>query len=275
VRTWRQSQIEDMLDCPEKFRRSYMTEQEGGTSASAMQGTAVHVAMASAQILLRDAGEILTPEEVAKHARTIFDIGLELDTQGEDPIEWRDGSAEERRYEVGVMAAHLWEKAPSVFESYGGPLIIEHTFSEAPVLFDLGLSGTWDVLTDRHYLIDWKTSRSGWKPGKQHDKMQPLVYAKGVEHVTGHWPVGFVFVVASRPNSKSPKGRIQVFDDVDVSPERVAYLEELLPPLQRMVDGGIFPMNPGSNLCNELYCPWFLRGCPAGPMKMRRGGPAA
>jgi hypothetical protein len=261
MHTWRQSMIEDMIDCPERFRRSYLTDAQGGTTASAMMGTAVHIAMAEAQSHLITTGELLSVVKVGQLAVYAFDGGIQFDTQTEDPIDWRFGFKEERRDEVRIMAEALWEKAPSIFETYGRPLIIEHTFSEAPLLYDLGLDGTWDVLTDRHVLIDWKTSRSGWRPGKQNDKVQPLVYARGVNHVTGGWPSGFVYVVVSR------KGKIQVFE-VDVSPERVAYLEKLLPPLQRMVDNGIFPMNPASGLCNEIYCPWFLRSCPAGAMKM-------
>jgi CRISPR/Cas system-associated exonuclease Cas4 (RecB family) len=260
MRTFRQSQIEDLLDCPERFRRSYLTDDQGGTSASALMGTAVHVALAEAQGELIDNGVMLAPWEVGILAEGYFETGVFFDTQGEDPIAWRFGTIEERKEETRLMAEALWSKAPSIFESYGGPLVIEHTFSEAPLLFDLGLDGTWDCLTDKHVLIDWKTSRSGWRPGKEKDKMQPLVYARGVEHVTGRPPEGFVFVIVNR------KGKIQVLE-VDVSPQRVAYLEKLLPPLARMVDNGIFPMNPASSLCNEIYCPWFLRGCPAGPLK--------
>lgn len=261
MRTFRQSQIEDLLDCPERFRRSYLTDDQGGTTAAAMMGTAVHIAMAEAQAHLIETGEALEPWEVGILAEGYFDAGVEFDTQAEDPIDWRPGFMEVRRDEVRVMAEALWKKTPSIFESYGGPFMIEHTFSEAPILFDLGLDGTWDCLTDKHVLIDWKTSRSGWKPGKEKDKVQPLVYARGVEHITGRWPEGFVFVVASR------KGKVQVFE-VDVSPQRVAFLGRLLPPLQRLIDNGIFPMNPASSLCNEIYCPWFLRSCPAGAMKM-------
>jgi hypothetical protein len=260
MRTLRQSQIEDLLDCPERFRRSYLTGEQGGTSAAAMMGTAVHVAMADAQGHLLDTGELLSVEEVGWLAEGYFDTGVEFDTQAEDPILWRFGTKEARREETRVMAEALWKKAPSIFESYGGPFMIEHTFSEAPILFDLGLDGTWDCLTDQHWLIDWKTSRSGWKPGKEKDKVQPLVYARGVEYVSGRAPKGFVFVVVNRKGSVSVR-------EVDVSPQRIAFLEKLLPDLQRLIDNGIFPMNPSSNLCNEIYCPWFLRGCLAGPMK--------
>lgn len=263
MRTFRQSQIEDLLDCPERFRRSYLTNDQGGTTAASMMGTAVHIAMAEAQAHLIETGEVLSLNEVGRLAVLNFDAGIEFDTQSEDPILWRADQKEGRRAEVQVMAEALWKKTPSIFETYGGPLVIEHTFSKAPVLYDLGLDGTWDCLTDEHVLIDWKTSRSGWRPGRARDKVQPLVYARGVEHVTGQAPKGFVYVIVSR------KGKIQVFE-VDVSPKRIAYLESLLPPLQRMLDLNIFPMNPGSNLCNEVYCPWFLRGCPSGPMKGAR-----
>lgn len=260
MKTWRQSEIEAMLICPERFRRNSLTDEEAGTSASRLMGTAVHEIMAESLLELRDWGNYDLPHQVGGWALNKFHRLVQEDKESEDPILWSEGAIELRSQEVETMASSLWAKMPGILETWGHPLIIEHTFSEAPVLFDLGLDGTWDLLTDKHVLIDWKTSKNSWRPGIEMSKAQPIVYAKGVEHVTGEWPTAFIFIVVNR------KGVVN-FKPVPIGPERFNFLVENLPRLERMRLNGIFPMNPTSPLCNEDDCPWWSRGCPASSFK--------
>lgn len=260
MNTWRQSQIEDMLICPERYRRNNLTGEVAGTSASALMGTAVHQAIAGSLVALRDWGLLDEPHSVGDFAKQRFDFLASEDETCDDPINWRPGTFEERADQVEVMASALWAKMPGILETWGAPFLIEHTFSKAPVLFDLGLDGTWDLLTDRWWLIDWKTTKNSWRPGREITKVQPIVYARGVEHVTGEWPTGFIFVVVNRRGVVSIK-------PVDCSKERYKFLEAQLPPLERMRLNNIYPMNPTSGLCNADDCPWFTRGCPAANFK--------
>jgi hypothetical protein len=249
-----------MLICPERFRRNYLTGEVAGASASSLMGTAVHDTIAGSLVALRDWGLNDFSVTVGGYASSRFLALVDEDAATDDPIPWSVGAIEARREEVEIMASALWAKMPGILETWGAPLLIEHTFSKAPVLFDLGLDGTWDLLTDRYVLIDWKTSANSWRPGIEHTKIQPVVYARGVEHVTGKWPETFVFVVVNRRGVVS-------FKPVSISKERYAFLEKNLPALERMRLNGIFPMNPTSPLCSEDYCPWWSRGCPAASFK--------
>jgi PD-(D/E)XK nuclease superfamily len=260
VQLWRQSEIEDMLICPERSRRNNHTGELAGTSASILMGNAVHETIASSLVALRDWGLWDEPYEVGEIAREHFVDLTVSDEQADDPINWRPGTFEERAAQVEVMATALWEHMPGFLELWGEPLLIEHTFSKAPVLYDIGLEGTWDLLTDKYVLVDWKTAKTSWRPGREITKVQPIVYARGVEHVTGRWPEAFYFVVVNR------RGDIRV-KPVDCSKERYKFLEAQLPPLERMRLNNIYPMNPTSPLCNAEDCPWFTRGCPAGKFK--------
>lgn len=258
---WRQSGIEDMLICPEQFRRKNVVGEADMNSASNLMGTAVHDAVAAALYELGDLGVYAEPNEVGASACVTFQILVEEDRQSEDPIPWREGSLDEREREVERMAAALWDQMPGLLDRWGAPVSIEQPFSDVPSgINDLKFQGTWDLLTDEHVLVDWKTSAKPWAKYKAPKKVQPLVYARAVEHLTGRWPELFVFVVVTR------EGRVQQVP-VKLPRERYRFLERTLPELERMRAEGIFPLNADSALCSEIYCPFYNRGCPAKELK--------
>ncbi len=283
MKPWHQSWIEDMLICPERYRRSHETDEQPGTSASALQGTAVHVAVAAALFNLQNDGLFHTPVAIGKDAKVRFTSMVRDDRlDAEDPIPWGEHAIEERAAEVYVMAEALWNRMPLILEQHGEPLFIEHEFYDVPLgpcecaqavgpgeffhhkdcpdYHNIRLEGTWDLLTAGHVLIDWKTSARGWPPERENSKLQPLIYALGVEHVTGKWPNAFIYYIVDR------QGKIQT-RPVSLDKKRLAFLDATLPELERMRREGIYPLNPSSPLCSEAYCPWFLRGCPAKELK--------
>jgi CRISPR/Cas system-associated exonuclease Cas4 (RecB family) len=276
--TWHQSWIEDILICPERYRRNHETDEEPGTSAASLMGTAVHDAMAGGLNRLRVTGEHLP---IDTYSKLVFNRLATEDRNSEDPIPWRENVIAERTDEVSIMAKALWAKVPEILEKYGAPVSIEQEFSRVPLAtcscgegitgeyfhrsgcvaaYGIELEGTWDVLTEYHWLIDWKTSDKGWPPGRENVKVQPLIYALAVEHLTGEWPHGFVYVIVTR------KGKVST-REVNLDKKRLAYLEVNLPRLERMRREGIYPLNPSSSLCSPIYCPWYLRGCPAKEFK--------
>jgi hypothetical protein len=258
---WRQSGIETMLQCPEKFRRLNVEREHDMNSASNLMGTAVHEAIAYALMYLKFNGDYESAGFIGLQAQDAFRELVENDRNGQDPIPWRDGSLEDRLDEVDRMAAALWDQMPGILERWGAPLSIEQPFSDVPSgIFGITFQGTWDLLTDKHVLIDWKTSTKPWPKYKAPKKVQPLVYARAVEHLTGRWPEGFVFVVVTR------EGRVQQIP-VNVSRERYVFLERTLPELERMRLNGIYPLNADSALCSPDYCPFYNRGCPAKELK--------
>jgi hypothetical protein len=258
---WRQSGIETMLQCPEKFRRSSIEREADMNSAASLMGDAVHEAVAWNLGDLKSLGLYQEPTKVAAEAQSHFQRLVEQDRLGSNPIPWRDGSLEDREAEVGRMAGALWDQMPAILDKWGAPVSIEQPFDGVPSgIFDISLQGTWDLLTDKHVLVDWKTSKQPWQKYKAPKKVQPLVYARAVEHTTGRWPEGFVFVVVTR------EGRVQQIP-VSVSKERYRFLEQTLPELERMRLNGIYPLNADSALCSDLYCPFYDRGCPAKELK--------
>jgi len=258
---WRQSTIGDMLICPERFRRAHVVGEADMNSAASLMGTAVHEAIASGLLALLHNGEWYEPQDVARNALIRFQHLVAMDSLEQDPIPWREGLLDERINDVERMAASLWSQMPGLLERWGGPLSVEHTFSGVPLTPDgIKGQGTWDLLTDKHVLIDWKTSEKPWPKWKAAKKLQPLVYAQAVEHETGRWPEAFVFIVVTR------EGRVQQLP-VNVNRERYRFLEATLPQLERMRLSNIYPLNPDSALCSEVYCPFYNRGCPAKQLK--------
>lgn len=271
--SWRQSSIETMLQCGEKYRRSYETDEQAGTTAASIMGTAVHEAIAFALKNLVNDGVLEGPAQIGQQGTGFFLRLVELDKEAEDPIPWSEGAVEARAQEVNVMASALWEAMPTILEEWGSPHLIETKFEGVPLVsgqplkrvllpgeYDVELEGTWDLLTDQHKLIDWKTTEQSWKPGIEMSKVQPLVYARGVEHMTGAWPRTFCYIVVNR------KGRIWQ-KPVPINRERYEYLLATVPELERQRQAKIFPLNADSSLCSPTWCPWYLRGCPAAKFK--------
>jgi PD-(D/E)XK nuclease superfamily len=261
--TWHQSGIETILQCGEKYRRSYETDEEPGTSAGALQGRAVHFGVEQALGELKENGEFMRADIVGMVAQAKFYEEVKKDRETEDPIPWGEDALAERAEEVEMQGSALWEKMPYILEQWGGPQSVEFQFEDVPLNNlhpNVTLGGTWDMLSDQHKLIDWKTSDKGWRPGAEMSKLQPLVYARAVEHVTGEWPRGFLYVVVTRT------GRVQLIP-TPIGRERYEFLEATLPELERQREQKIYPLNPDSGLCSPVWCPWFLRGCPAAKLK--------
>jgi len=260
VKDWHQSGIEDYWICGERYRRNHVTGEVSADSASNLMGKAVHEAMAWGLKALKDNGELVSLDQMAVYASDVFYDLVGEDEESEDPIPWGEGVIDDRAHEANVMASSLWESIPGLLVTYGEPLSVEQSFSGVPVTPTAKIAGTWDLLTEDYYILDWKTSRNSWRPGDEFKKIQPVVYARGVEHVTGKWPEGFIYVVVNR------RGDVRV-KPVPVPKEKLVFLQATLDQLERARQSNIYPMNPTSGLCSETYCTWFRRGCPAAILK--------
>jgi hypothetical protein len=267
---WRQSSLNTMMTCPERFRRQYLVGEETGTSAAALIGTAVHKAAENALCGLMEGIEPLAID-CQEWAASAFDRLVEEDRQGPDPIPWTcQETLDERRAEV-VGLARLWAgHALEIVERHGFPTMVEQQFKDLPFTMyhdpdaplsspprQITLTGTMDCATDRHVLIDWKTATRNWKPGRALKQLQAIFYAAAYEELTGIWPEQFVFVVLTRGSTK------RLYEHVVPLPaEKKDLLVRLLVEYDKQKAKGIFPLNTTSNLCSEEYCP-FWKTCPA------------
>lgn len=265
----RQSEINDWLICPERFRFGLVNVDEGGIgfeSDAALVGTAIHAA-------------IEYEFTVGPQDRTTLDE-LALGRYAKFAADYRsDGSVffSENTYN-GVDAKAFTDIVDLVGKWYESEIRAEYLQFEDVVSeweFDvpfctidgmkIWLTGTADLLIPEVGLVDWKTAGREYQRWEKHRwAVQPTVYTYAAHHL-GYFsetPIDFTFQVFPRGR----KGGVQTVS-VWRDEGHWRWLERLINPMVRAIVGdapvkwsGVWPMNDQHALCSEKWCP-FWSGC--------------
>lgn len=260
--SWHATGLGTFLTCPEKFRRRYIErEQVDHLSAGTMIGRAVHHALRLACEARRE-GQAAPLEFLVDNAEAAFDGEVKADAESDNPIDWED-KLEDRRTDVRKLVA-LWnQKSPAFWRDYGEPTRVEEHFTVE--LWGHKVTGVFDMVSDRHVIVDWKTGKRQMTEKKAERELQVLFYPAAHEALFGVYPERLVFVqvVRNRPTQTRPRWTYTLnVQERPTDPEQKELLKIMLDRSSAAVAAGHFPLNTQSWLCAPEWCN-FWTSCPA------------
>jgi hypothetical protein len=276
----RQSDINDWLQCAEKFRRRIFDEAAGLSRATesdvALAGTTLHKFI-EAELGERQVG--LDPHAFAYE----YYSGEAARFRSDPNVTFTENTFSSDSAAVNEIAkmVGMWLGSPLRADLLGRDpetLLVEWEFDELFTHIDsmpVYLCGTTDLVLIGDGMIDWKTAgRDYQRWEKQRWAVQPTVYTYAAARA------GFIGQVPNLPADSGfdsgltypfefvvfPRGRKGGIQHVDVNrgPEHWSWLAQQIGPMVRdiMVGqaqgwGDRWQMNDQSALCSDKWCPFW------------------
>lgn len=247
------SQVATYLTCPERYRQKYVLGREPAhRSGEQIFGTAMHAALATFHLHLRDSGERPPLEDIQRE----FDALFAFAQDGPIPILWNDAeSPEQMTAQAHQLLALYWESA-SIFKvlAVEQPFAVTREQLPRTYRFDEPVVGIVDVVEmDRGgqvFITELKTSGRRYDEARLRYDLQLSIYA-AIAASLGFQGARVRFRVLVR--TKTPQ-----LQSVDVvrAPDQVAEAGHVVSEVLRAIDHNIFFPNRGHN-CGT--CPYRSR----------------
>jgi hypothetical protein len=272
----RQSDINEWLNCPERFRRSIVESESeqpiSHESDAALVGTVIHAAIEYE--FLNGPQDRSKLDEIALHMYA----KMCEEFRNNETISFNEasyGGKDSKAYEDIVGLVEKWFSS-DIRHKYlkHDNVLVEWSF-DVPLCringVEIFLTGTSDLVIPNVAVIDWKTAgREYQRWEKQRWAVQPSVYtyAAHYENLFDHQPIAFTFHVFTR-------GRAGDVQNVECwrGQEHWEWLRNQIGPLvTQLIDArdrgwvGAWQMNDQHALCSDKWCPYWS-SCKGAHMK--------
>jgi len=239
------SSISKYLTCAEAWRRQYIEKQPQAKTPALIVGGAFHE----------------TIEEYISHAHTPDLTGLwarhwaaALDKNPD--IEW-GADTPEQHYNDGLRlvtadsVTAMLKRVTPLQDEQGAYIERKVTLTVPGV--PVPIIGYIDVITSDGVPGDFKTSSTRWSAEKATGELQPLFYLAALNQAGFNVP-GLTFRHYVVTKGKTPTATVHEHRHTY---EEILWLFDNIARVYRAIMAEVYPMNPGSWLCNPKYCGYW------------------
>lgn len=239
----RYSQIASLVRCPKTFEFQLCGIRPPRNSDLVL-GSAVHYALAQYFQYQIDRGADMSLDMLLLVFADAWDKGVfgPEDQDRDIPIRWDD--PKEYLLDLGMTLLRAYHKqiAPSII-----PLAVEQYFARE--VSGIILTSHPDLITARG-IVDYKTTKRMKSQAEADKDLQPTIHL-----VVTNTPDAY-YAFHCLLKHKVPDAKIVATTRTQASIKW--FTDELLPPLVKMIEAGIFPpLGIQSFLCSEDYCGYY------------------
>jgi hypothetical protein len=238
------SSLDLLTNCPFKWKLHYIDRSPEIMHPSALLGTAVHLALKDNFIYKKETKIDLTLDVLLSRYAEYFD------DYADSPGEWKgnegyaprvDWSSEDRGRlkDQGILALSKYYQNQALFLA---PAYIEES-RKITLNKDFTLMAKIDLITETGIVIDYKTVPYKWNTDRVETSLQPLITAAVLQKA-----IEFEFHFLHKQGDKVGSSIART----GRSEQDIAWLHEVfLPPIEQLLQVGIFPPCPGTHC---YYC---------------------
>ena len=260
------SQMEKLLGCPAQWLKMYREKQKGLNGYHLGLGTSVHAAVEHNLQQKITSGDDLPLGDLLDAFDTAWaneQGGLDRFGRPKQPIYWydnalgRDVTFEEVRASGHKMVAAYHTELSPLLQPTATEQAVRAAVPGSPGDFFTGFVDAVGVSNHPKYkgkpvIVDHKTGKAAWKPGKAANSLQAKGYAWEHWYRTGQLIEDFHFMIVLQPLF-GREARVQ-FEPVRLTEEHLVYFERQLVECVKLAKGEAFPMRPEYEW--HQYCPF-------------------
>lgn len=232
------SSISLYLDCPEAWRRKYITGEPTRKTSALAFGSAFH---ATVERLCQDAQYDWSGIWSEEFAKAFEDVSLE---EGETP---------EQHFNEGVRLLTNDEIIAAIrnIKPLNSEMIEKRVELRVPGV-PVPVVGYIDIILEDGTPADFKTSARSWTQEQANNSLQTLFYIAALNQagMETNWRFKhYVFVKTKTP-------QVQVLEHSH-KPGELFFLFEMIKRVWEGISNEYFPLNPTTWRCNSKYCDFY------------------